>query len=119
MCVYTIKLVHEVICHMYNNNNEFAERLTQLRMQKGVSARDMCLSIGQNAGYIHNIESGKALPSMTAFFYICEYLDISPKDFFDTDLQAPNKYQNFLESTQKLNSKKIEILTDLINEFSK
>ena len=53
---------------MYNNDNEFIERLIQLRMQKGVSARDMSLSIGQNAGYIHNIESGKALPSMTVFF---------------------------------------------------
>ena len=28
----------------------FPQRLTQLRMQKGVSARDMSLSIGQNTG---------------------------------------------------------------------
>ncbi len=42
---------------------------------KRVSARDMSLSIGQNAGYINTIESGKAFPSMTVFFYICEYLD--------------------------------------------
>ena len=49
---------------------EFAERLVALRMKKGVSARDMSLSIGQNAGYINNIENGKALPSMTSFFYI-------------------------------------------------
>lgn len=53
--------------------DEFPLRLAQLRQQKGVSARDMSLSIGQNAGYINNIESGKALPSMSNFFYICEY----------------------------------------------
>lgn len=46
----------------------FCDRLSQLRMQKGVSARDMSLSIGQNPGYINNIETGKALPSMSNFF---------------------------------------------------
>ena len=39
----------------------FSKRLIQLRMQKGVSAREMSLSIGQNASYINNIETGKAL----------------------------------------------------------
>ena len=63
--------------------DEFPLRLAQLRNKKGVSARDMSLSIGQNPGYINNIESGKAMPSMACFFYICEYLNISPKDFFD------------------------------------
>ncbi len=42
---------------MYDNN--FALRISKLRTQKGVSARDMSLSIGQNAGYINNIETGK------------------------------------------------------------
>ena len=65
----------------------FAQRLTELRINKGVSARDMSLSIGQSAGYINNIENGVNLPSMTVFFYICEYLGIEPKDFFDTDTQ--------------------------------
>ena len=30
----------------------FSKRLVQLRMAKGVSARDMSLSLGQNPGYI-------------------------------------------------------------------
>lgn len=64
---------------------EFQTRLTQLRENKGVSARDMSLSIGQNPGYINNIETGKAFPSMSGFFYICEFLKLTPKDFFDTD----------------------------------
>ena len=41
--------------------------------KKSVSARDMNLSIGQNAGYINNIENGKALPSMMGFFFNCEF----------------------------------------------
>ena len=46
----------------------FSTRLYQLRNNIGVSARDMSLSIGQNPGYINNIETGKSLPSMSAFF---------------------------------------------------
>lgn len=66
-------------------DEKFTKRLIELRMKKGVSARDMSLSIGQNPGYINNIESGRALPSMANFFYICEFLEISPKEFFDFD----------------------------------
>ena len=49
---------------------QFARRMSQLRQAKGVSARDMSLSLGQSAGYINNIENGVNLPSMSTFFYI-------------------------------------------------
>ncbi|MBQ2903618.1 MAG: helix-turn-helix transcriptional regulator, partial [Clostridia bacterium] len=62
---------------------QFSKRLVELRMNKGVSARDMSLSIGQSAGYINNIENGVNFPSMTVFFYICEYLGVTPMEFFD------------------------------------
>ena len=70
---------------------KFADRLAQLRIEKGVSARDMSLSIGQSAGYINNIENKNNLPSMSLFFYICEYLNITPKDFFDIETENPEK----------------------------
>ena len=47
------------------------ERLAKLRTQKGVSARDMSLSLGQANNYINNIENKKSLPAMQSFFYIC------------------------------------------------
>lgn len=68
----------------------FAQRVAQLRLAKGVSARDMSVSLGQSPSYIHHIESGKMLPSISAFFYICEYLQITPNQFFsesEDDLQ--------------------------------
>ena len=61
--------------------DDFAARLAALRETKGVSARDMSLSIGQNAGYINGIENGRALPSMSAFLFICEFLGITPAEF--------------------------------------
>lgn len=61
----------------------FAERLAQLRNAKGVSGREMSLSMGQAAGYVNNIENGNNLPSLAMFFEICEYLDVTPRDFFN------------------------------------
>ena len=69
---------------------QFSKRLTELRTQKGVSARDMSLSIGQNPGYIRAIESGTAFPTMANFFYICEYFNITPQEFFNFGEETSN-----------------------------
>ncbi len=74
---------------------DFSLRLAKLREEKGVSARDMSLSMGQNPGYINNIESGKSMPSLSGIFYICEYLGITPKDFFDIDAATLRKQTSF------------------------
>ena len=47
---------------------DFAERLTDLRIQKGVSARDMSLSMGQTSSYINNIENKKQFAFNESFF---------------------------------------------------
>lgn len=88
----------------------FIKRMVELRMSKGVSARDMSLSIGQSAGYINNIENGVNYPSMTAFFYICDYLDISPKEFFDTEISNPPKVQALLSAVQGLSDEQLDNL---------
>lgn len=63
----------------------FCNRLIQLRQEKNISTRDMSLSLGQSESYINRIENGKMLPSMTVFFYICDYFGITPREFFDTE----------------------------------
>lgn len=98
---------------------EFIKRLTQLRLQKGVSARDMSLSIGQSAGYINNIENGVNLPSMAAFFYICDYLGISPRDFFDTQATAPSKASELLEVAKTLEPEQLDHLIALAKGLQK
>ena len=62
------------------------DRITHLRMQKNVSEYKMSLDLGHSKSYIQSIASGRALPSMSEFLYICDYLDVSPKDFFDPEL---------------------------------
>lgn len=87
----------------------FAQRLIALREIKGVSARDMSLSLGQCAGYINNIENRINYPSMAVFFCICDYLGITPKEFFDTELSAPAKVHELLSSVQGLSDEQMDL----------
>lgn len=98
--------------------DEFPTRLIQLRMQKGVSARDMSLSIGQNAGYINNIETGKALPSMSGFFFICEYLNITPYEFFDIDSTQPKELRTLTNNLKRLDSKQLNHISAIVEALT-
>lgn len=98
---------------------EFIKRLTELRMNKGVSARDMSLSLGQSPGYINNIENGVNLPSMTVFFYICDYFGITPLEFFDMDNSDPEKIREIAEASKGLTSEQLNHVIAIINDIKK
>ena len=65
------------------------DRITQLRIQKGVSEYKMSYDLGHSRGYINNISSRKTLPSMAEFFAICDYFGITPIAFFDKNIPNP------------------------------
>ena len=92
---------------------DFIKRLVELRMNKGTSARDMSLSIGQSAGYINNIENGVNLPSMSVFFSICDYLGLSPAEFFDAGTESPEALRELCEAAKRLDRAQLEHLTAL------
>ena len=98
---------------------EFSQRLSKLRINKGVSARDMSLSIGQSPSYINNIENGICFPSMTVFFYICDYLGVTPSEFFQLDSQSPVKERELLEAIKGLNSENLDHLIALAKALKK
>lgn len=96
-----------------------AKRISQLRIKKGVSARNMSLSIGQNPVYINNIESGKALPSIMGLFYICDYFEITPTEFFDEKNQNPEKLKEVISLLKKLNDEQLRLVIDVIKGLTK
>ena len=96
-----------------------AKRISELRIKKGISAREMSLSIGQCANYINSIENGHGLPSMATFFYICDYFGIEPKEFFDEELQNPKATNELSEELKNLNDEQIELVRELIKQLKK
>ncbi len=97
----------------------FPERLAQLRMKKGVSARDMSLSIGQSRNYINMIENKRAFPSMAVFFYICDYLGLTPGEFFDTGNPHPQRLNELIEDLKKLDEASLNHISGLVRELGK
>lgn len=95
----------------------FRDRLIELRTEKGVSAREMSISLGQGVGYISNIENGKNMPSWGSFFYICDYFKISPKDFFDVDSTSPAELNVLIEKMKNLGPQKLKLIGNIIDEM--
>ncbi len=100
--------------------DKFAERMTELRIKKNVSSRDMSLSLGQSVSYMNKIENKKSFPTMATFFYICEhYFKITPAEFFQEENQNPEKLNQLTEKLKQLNETQFQIICDTVDEFLK
>lgn len=89
----------------------FGSRLSELRVGGGQnSAREMSLALGQNPSYINRIENGKALPSMQGFFSICDYLKITPAEFFNDEVEQPGEIRALVEKLQKLPQEQLQLI---------
>ncbi len=100
-----------------DNEQFFKKRLAELRKQKGVSARDMSLTVGQNVNYVNHIELGKTFPSMTGFFALCDYLGITPRDFFDEDINQPAKLNTLIENLKSLDEDALDGIYSVVEKM--
>ena len=99
--------------------NFIGQRITELRQYKGVSARDMSLSLGQTHSYINQIENGRTMPSMEMFFYICEYFNITPGEFFTQTSANPLTLREIIDDLKTLDSEELETIKKLLSYIKK
>lgn len=99
------------------NEDFIRKRLDTLRLAKGVSERKMSLDIGRNSSYMYNISSGKALPSLGEFLYLCEYLGVTPKEFFASNSDETATQIQAVSMIRKLDDKAIDSLLPLLNHL--
>jgi len=92
-------------------------RLTKLRIQKGVSEYKMSLDMGHSRSYIQSISSGRALPSMGEFLYACEYLGVTPRDFFDEEIDNPALLQQAIDGLKHLSEDDLTLILSNINRL--
>lgn len=102
-----------------DRRKKFSQRLSELRIGKGVSSRDMSLSLGLSPAYINNIENNVSMPSMDAFFLICDYLEISPRDFFDFEQKPPVALLELYVKESCLTPRQINLISELVDEMLK
>lgn len=92
-------------------------RISQLRISKGVSEYKMSYDLGHSRGYIYNISSGKALPPMSEFFAICNYFGISPGEFFDENNNSPELVSKACEELKSLSESDIRLILKFIERL--
>lgn len=94
-------------------------RITQLRLQKGVSEYQMSYDLGHSRGYIYNISSGKSLPPLSELFAICDYFGITPAEFFDDSISNPELIRKAVEGMKQLDDGDQLMILNHINRLLK
>lgn len=94
-------------------------RITELRLKKGVSEYQMGYDLGHSRGYIYNISSGKSMPALSELFAICEYFGITPCEFFDDRLENPELVQKAMEGLRQLSDEDVLMILGYINRLLK
>lgn len=93
------------------------DRITYLRMRKGISEYRMSIDMGHSKSYMQGISSGRAMPSMSEFLYMCEYFGITPRDFFDDEIENPALLQQAMDGLKDLKNDDLALILNNINRL--
>ena len=95
------------------------ERISILRIRKNVSEYKMSTDLGRSKNYIQSISSGRNLPSVSELLSICEYLEVTPKDFFDPEINEPALLQELVSKAKKLPEDDLKVLISVAEKMEK
>ena len=101
------------------DENFIRKRITELRLKKGVSEYRISIDMGHSKSYIQSITSGRAMPSLSEFLYMCEYFGITPCDFFDDGLKNPILLQEAINGLKMLNDDDLALILGNIKRLQR
>lgn len=101
------------------NSQFIRDRITQLRLQKGVSEYKMSYDLGHSRSYIYNISSGKSLPPWPEFFAICEYFGITPEQFFHQNTNISSLKQTTINELNDLDDDDVMMILGFLRRLKK
>ena len=85
-------------------------RITELRLKKGVSEYRMSTDMGHSKSYIQSITSGRSMPSLPEFLFMCEYFGITAHEFFDSGIKNPALLQEAIDGLKTLNDDDLNLI---------
>ena len=94
------------------------DRISALRTKKNVSEYRMSTDLGHSKSYIQSISSGRALPSLGEFLYICEYLGVTPKEFLEEEMNEPQLVNKLYRLTSNLSEADLNALISMAERLS-
>lgn len=94
-------------------------RITELRLRKGISEYKMSYDLGKSRGYIFNISSGRSIPPLKELLSICDYFEITPAEFFNEETDYPELIKKAVSDMQNLSDDDLLLVLNMINRLSK
>lgn len=95
-------------------NEDLANRLKQIRLEKGVTEKEMAKAIGSTEEYIINIENCIKFPTFKKLQKICDYFEINLYLFFNFNIKYPIRYNNFIKEYMQLDDNKKKIVDETL-----
>ena len=89
------------------------ERISILRIRKNVSEYKMSTDLGRSKNYIQSI------PSVSELLSICEYLEVTPKEFFDTEMNEPVLVHELVDTVKGLSEDDLKVLISVAEKMKK
>ncbi len=92
-------------------------RITELRLEADISEHQLSLELGHSKSYIQSISSGRTSPSLSALFEICNYFNITPLEFFDSEIDNPELMHNIISNLKLLNNDDLEFFNLALEKY--
>lgn len=58
------------------------------------------------------------MPSLQVFFYICDFLEVTPQEFFDVGNPNPEKLRDVIGDAKKMSDQSIEHIVAVMKEMN-
>lgn len=94
-----------------------AKRISELCSNKNVSEREVSLALGKSPAYINYLTSGKGFPIMENFFEICDYFEITPSEFFYTEIDDIIKVKEIYQEIQRICNSDLDYFLQTLKKF--
>lgn len=91
-----------------------ADRITELRMQKGVTEIRMSRDLGRAPGYVNRITTGRGYPRYPELIRICDYLGVTPAGFFCVAEEHCQR-RGLSEKMNRLSSEELMIIENVVD----
>ena len=111
--------MEDYIAFTKENLQFIRNRITQLRLQRGISERELNLAIGKSVGYIQSVCNGSMRPALIPLLEIICYFDLTPQEFFDPDITNPSLWNQVKASLKQLAEDDLEAILSFTERIPK
>ena len=97
------------------------QRITELRLKRDISEYQLSYDVGHSKNYVHNIVTGYSQPSVKELLYLIEALGVTPRDFFDENVEFNNPFlsKKIMEGIKGMSDEDLEAILLIIERLNK